>query len=483
MAIRSRRVSQHFKLHIPQSALDFVDVDVRRDTRLFVDPAALLLIDTDWSQECQSLIQNYFQHVLDRIRTGDESGARTLLAALGEPNETHLGMSQGEAHGHGMGFGLADRVTKALLQSPAVKSGLLLDLQDTALMVEGIDRDLISDITTDLIREPLIAYTQEVCRVYGIPTEEQDSGPLWQPHVMRWINRFEELPRGPRSKLLLVPKSLVRVHMTYQSGEYFRNYLLTHLQGVHLAAGDSLVTVLKNGTKKVYKKDLEERYGSGKRATVSLTAKYPVVLDRYKQEKRTSIEPPMSSQELDAAVHSRPTDWTALLQAVTDVAPGNPGATKYHRAIKELLAALFYPSLAFPVIEAEIHSGRKRIDIKFTNQAQQGTFFAHARDNYVAPFIFVECKNYSQDIGNPEVDQLAGRFSNNRGKVGILCCRHFDDKALFIQRCRDTANDGRGVIVPIDDDDLAELVLDRTSEDPKIDQERLLRQRLDVLVM
>jgi hypothetical protein len=34
-----------------------------------------------------------------------------------------------------------------------------------------------------------------------------------------------------------------------------------------------------------------------------------------------------------------------------------------------------------------------------------------------------------------------------------LTCRSFDNKALFVKRCRDTAIDGRGYILAVDDDD------------------------------
>lgn len=116
----------------------------------------------------------------------------------------------------------------------------------------------------------------------------------------------------------------------------------------------------------------------------------------------------------------------------------------------------------FPVIEREIHEGRKRIDINYTNIARKGFFhWLHAVHNVNASYIPVECKNYSNEIANPELDQLSGRFSVQRGVVGILCHRGYGDKASVVKRCRDTALDGRGYIIALDDDDLAEMVEER----------------------
>jgi hypothetical protein len=146
-----------------------------------------------------------------------------------------------------------------------------------------------------------------------------------------------------------------------------------------------------------------------------------------------------------------------LLSTVTGVPLGKPDADKYEKAIEALLTALFYPGLTSPISQHRIHDDRKRIDITYTNMATGG-FFKWLAAHYPSSQVMVECKNYSRDLKNPELDQLSSRFSPSRGRVGLMVCRSFDNKKLFEERCRDTAKDDRGFIVVLDDDDLTELV-------------------------
>lgn len=121
--------------------------------------------------------------------------------------------------------------------------------------------------------------------------------------------------------------------------------------------------------------------------------------------------------------------------------------------------------MAHPRVEKEIHEGRKRIDLVFDNIAEEG-FFNLLGTVYDVPcsWIMVECKNYTKDISNPELDQMAGRFAARRGKFGIICCRANDNEAAFIERERDTVKDGRGWIIHLTDDEIIYL-LEQRKED------------------
>jgi hypothetical protein len=175
------------------------------------------------------------------------------------------------------------------------------------------------------------------------------------------------------------------------------------------------------------------------------------------------------------------TNLPDLLQAVLNVRPGKKAATAFQGAICALLIDLFEPILKFDRMETPLNDARKRVDITFENTAGYG-FFRFLSLHKPSMLIFVECKNYSQDVGNPELDQLAGRFSPERGQFGLLMCRRFDNKKLFQERCRDTAREQKGFIVAIDDADLRSLV-DCRQTDRNYYEWPLLRERFKKLIM
>jgi hypothetical protein len=88
-----------FRLGKSQSELDFVDIALQRDNRLFLDPFAISQKLDRWSQSAASTIRIFFQQVVDDIRANRHEHAHQLLMHLREPNETRLGFSKGRSQG------------------------------------------------------------------------------------------------------------------------------------------------------------------------------------------------------------------------------------------------------------------------------------------------------------------------------------------------------------------------------------------------
>jgi hypothetical protein len=483
-----KRVSDHYKLGRTQASLDFVDVILDGDTKLFVDPRAFRLLRTPWSESCVDLIQEFFSAVLDAIHNDDEQRARMLLWGLGEPNETHLGLSKGSrARGRGVGRILADELYKSLYESEARKSGLLQDLEDTALMVEGIGADRISDITTNVIRPRLLEYTEEVAETYSIPLEEIESGHMWKPSTEQWEAHFVKQPVVKNERLLLVPKAVVRYKLDFNPGSYYTRTILSFLANRELQKNSGLVTVLRDGTRKVYKTDVRKKYEKGKKKKtqkqliVEITRANPELLAEFRAAKQNDFSLPLELDVLASKAKSAQPNWNKLLKDVTKLNPGAADAKKYHDAIEALLSALLYPSLVGVEKEKKIDQGIKRIDISYTNMAAEGFFSWFQKHFGKAPYVPVECKNYNEDPKNPELAQLVSRFSVQRGRLGFLVCRKIIDRPLFVKRCQAELANNSNYIIGLDDDDLQTFTDARKTGD-EMEVFRAIKVRFDEII-
>ena len=367
---RLMKFSEHFDLKREQPELDFVDVDPGQDLRLFIDPYALAHRLDGWSVQCTEDVISFFQTAVDAIRAGDHSYARSILNNLSEPNETCLGMSKGRPQGRGVSGKQALDLYEKLAESRAVETGILTELADAELMIEGIGHDKISDITTNIIRHRLIAYTLDQCRLHGIPTFEVASGRLWDPVTGKWTQAYIHLPVINGRRILLVPKALVRWEMAINHQEYYDHFVLNFLQKEELAAGSSLVQLLKSGKVRVTKKDLKEKYPMSKEFLYEFTRRYPEVLAQYKREKRKFVDIDtvvVREDDMDEALLAQ-----ELIKRLDEIPSGPSHAAAYHQLMIGVLEFILYPNLIYPRKEQEIHEGRKRIDIVYTNAAKFG---------------------------------------------------------------------------------------------------------------
>jgi hypothetical protein len=460
-------ISKRFALNHSQAEFDFVDVDTNRDMRLFVDPHFLATRSDPWSVEASRTIRSFFSYFLGLLNDGQTDEAEHLFDHLHEPNETCLGFSSKQPRGNGVGNKDAYRIFKSLSESKAAKTGLLEDLEDCSVFVRGIDKDKTSDMTTNIIRGHLIEYTQNQCNLWGIPLiSGSPSGFFWNSGSRSWENSYCANLFVGKKRILLIPKAIVSYSKEHTPKRYHQHFVLNFLQHEHLRIRSTLVrsTYNRKGERRdfVTKKDLITKGGAAfdKDFLASFTKAHPTVFATFKEViKKTGGSIPLEdlTSNLDAICDH-------LVARLVAIQPGRDQATDYHRTVVGILDLLFYPRLMNPIVEREIHDGRKRIDITFDNAASDGFFEnLHKISKIPCPFIFAECKNYGRDVANPEVDQLAGRFSPNRGQFGLMVCRAFENENLFRARCRDTFRDSRGLIIAITDADLISGLQKRTS--------------------
>ena len=338
-------------------------------------------------------------------------------------------------------------------------------------------------MTTNIIRSHLISYTQEQCKLWEIELQSNvQSGFFWDRATHAWNNRYEPMLVIDGRTIILTPKGIVSYSNKYTPQKYYNQFVLEFLRHEHLRSYSALVQHRVDGTPYVTKKSLKESPESAysKKFLASFTEDHPEVFRDFKdwiQSSSTSI----SNEELDDDDPTLIAEY--LIARLDEIVPGGDDATRYHRLVVGILEFIFYPDVVSPIVENEIHDGRKRIDITFDNSARRG-FFHRLHTTYQTPaqFIFVECKNYSREVANPELDQLSGRFSMNRGKFGLLLCRAVDNMDTLLARCNDAYVDGRGIMLPLVDDDLSTM-LNKVIERVANPHEEFLSQRFRAVAL
>jgi hypothetical protein len=454
-------------LNASQPMLDFVDIDLVLDFPLYIDPIGFVNPIDRFAQECQDDIRDFFQAVLQAIIDGDIDRGEALLAALQEPNETHLGISQGEPRGRGIGAIQAQQLVENLRNSPAARTGLLTDLTDCALFIDGIGADKVSDITTNIIRRHLIEYTQQQFELLNIPIEANlPTGRLWVRGESRWeIDRYDRLPLVEGKRVLLVPKRYVRWKggMQQLAMQYYTHFVTNFIRDEQLRTGGHLVKVVRtkrSETRRVFKKDIQADMPPTKENLARFSVENPKVYRDFKAAvtRRGSLGL-RRLLELDGEPFVERMFNEELARVLQAIPPGRRDATSYHHTVAGLITYLFYPNLITPALELDINQGRKRIDISFSNAAERG-FFAEQRSDpfLLAREVMVECKNYTEDLANNEVDQMIGRFDPRRGRLGIICCRAVENVDRLLERCRDAFRAQQGAILVFTDADFADLL-------------------------
>lgn len=492
------RVSEKLGLKVSQHELDFVDVDLDKDCPLYIDPFLISNSSSQWAVHANRVIKNFFDCFKSAIKYKDYARARELFEFMSEPKENCLGVSKtGTRNGRGVGELNTKKILERIIQSDAIEKNLVRNIEDIIIFVEDIDKDKLSDMTTNIIRKQLVQYTNEQCKLWGIQTEVGETLPYWNPVEREWTTSEENLLIIDGREILLVPKFIVSPINVFEMSKYRWHFIVEQERDFHLQRRSELVRyrMLKGGKLRPYviKKDVDEalknqvivgEYSSTKDHVRKYTQAYPELFERFLIKSKSVIKP-LTSSEISKSIEDYDLDEIidVLSSRLRNIPTGRKHASEYHRFVLALLDLLFYPCLINPVIEQEIHDGRKRIDIVMDNNDTKGFFYKLATINRVfCPYVYFECKNYTEDIANAELDQLAGRFGVTRGQFGMLICRDLQDKELFIKRCKDTYIDGRGLILVVTDQDILQMLEAVRNEDFGAVWEVLERKKREVIL-
>ncbi|MFJ1744015.1 hypothetical protein ACIOG4_35735 [Streptomyces microflavus] len=237
-------MAEHFSIGAP---VDFVDVHVDRDNRLYVDPSAIRFWAKNgnaWAGEAYASICEFFDKFLERILSSSASenrSAREMLWQFHEPWETRLGMSAVGFSGSGASEELGDAIWDSLQSNPlcTLRVPILKRLEDIPLFVPKIADDRVSDLTTRLIFRDLAKFTRAQMELHpSLNSLASDSEfQVWDAGSGSWSKETINLPHvkidgdSERRPLLLVPKIAVHRNLRMGPSKYWEVEILGSIQG------------------------------------------------------------------------------------------------------------------------------------------------------------------------------------------------------------------------------------------------------------
>ena len=456
--------SAFFGVDLPQYELPFVDFNLFSDVPLYIDPYAITKSPTDLAAKCHNTIISYFQTLLNSIRQGQKANINKLIRnKLAEPVEIHLGVSTSARAGRGIGRDQEKGVIEALTNSQAIKTGAIQTIQELELHIPGIGPDKVSDLVANIILSQLAEFTQEVCRQFSISTRPCAVSGFWNSESLEWDSGYFNLPAYQHHDYILVPKQFVRRDKDLMNHrDFFNKYVLDILQRELLSAGDSLVETLKNGNRRVTKKSIKEdpRFPSSKQFISEFILERPDVVDLYRNELVDRFRPADPAYWSGKADKDDP-EIDMALEQLKILQPGRKDANIYHDTVFLLLQFVFDYSLDNYEKEYDMDQGRGRIDIIAENKAGGGVFRELRDVRFNANSVPIECKNYSQDIGNSEFNQITDRLGEKTSRFGMVFCRSIEDRARTLQHQSDRWLRQGIMILVIDDSGLERLVSSR----------------------
>lgn len=204
--------STYYQLGTRQPNLEFVDIKLDQDNQLFIDPRLIENQNDPIAKEMQLRIESFWAEVINAIKSKDKKKTYQLLEGMKEPRETRLGYSNG-IDGNNVASVLKEELVDALQNSYAIKTGILSHFGDVELFIEQIGVDRISDITTKIVKDVLISFTENQCKKFPfkIKLKKNLQKDVFNYKNLKWEQKTVYLPYYNDIPIILVPKNIVRI--------------------------------------------------------------------------------------------------------------------------------------------------------------------------------------------------------------------------------------------------------------------------------
>lgn len=429
MAIVRPRLTDYHNIPLRQEDLDFPIPFLDEDIPLYVDPFLLWKIPSMQDNSLHTSIVSSFNNLGRLYTDGKEKEAIKTLIALTECDEVGLGNSK-TRNGKKIGEAAANEILNLFRVIPQIKTQGFSHFEEIQLLIDGISKDRISDISCSLIKSFLIDYSIQQCEKLGIPMGKINVS-LFDYKTQRFITENTLLPINPENKkpIVLTPKRWLRFSPWINYEDYFNNH---------------------------YIKDVEKYFENRKNRVEILDFNrhnYDLVANYTEARKRDVGECKNDPLFLQIPVLSAKRKWNTIKKLPTG--KNNNSDKEYEDLMVQLLSSMLYPHLDFADAQSRTESGLQIRDIIFYNNRSYD-FLQEIYDSYNCRQLVIELKNVHH-VEREHINQLNRYMTEQFGKFGVIFTRNRPPQNIY-QNTIDLWSGQRRCIIILDDSDLESMV-------------------------
>lgn len=258
--------------------INFVDIVLNPDTKLFIDPC---LIDTgsdSWSLDASRTIKSFFKSFYDLYRDGNNSERLKLFYHAHEINATKLGYGNG-TNGHAK---TPEGLITVFSDLPRLLNNNLNMNHpiDLVVFIKDFAEDCLSDMLTNVLFKELNNFTLEQCDLLKIDTRKfETEHHYWNTDISGWDTYKGRCLKVHDEIILLVPKRIVRNKYYYNTSQYFGRIILENIQEEKQVV-NSEGKIIKP-TKKELRKNIRATNISKMDFSIDQSFQKPILLDSY----------------------------------------------------------------------------------------------------------------------------------------------------------------------------------------------------------
>ncbi len=425
------RFIDHYEVLKSQAELDFAVPFLDEDIPLYLDPFLLWKSPSQQDQSMHTTIIDAFNALGRMSINGNKQEAIKRLCALSECDEAGLGTS-GARTGKRIGLNKAEEVLSLFERVPRFSKFECNHIEETQLVIDGISKDRISDISANLIKSFIIDFTVDQCTNLGVPLKKVALDNIWSVRDRKFIDgQSYPLPINPISDkpILLIPKRWLRFTPWINFEDYFTK---SCPQDDIAHTGEKLDRV------KVLQYNIDN-YG---------------VIDDYVRNKEKTFEDckndPLFLQIPIISAKRK-------LKAIAALSTGNKNGEdkEYEQHIEALLPSLLYPHLDFATAQSRTESGVSIRDLVFYNNRNHA-FLDELVSEYNCRQMIFELKNV-RSVEREHIDQISRYLAPGIGHFGIIVTRNELSNARLKQTI-DLWSGHRKCVITLTDQDIAMMV-------------------------